>query len=268
MRSTGEVMGIDLTVGLAFAKSQIAAGTRLPESGTVFLSLADRDKAVGVAAPRSCSVDWASPWPPPAGTAGLPAGRRRRGGRPTWPSSASPTAHDAVDLIASGEVDLVVNSPRGRGPRPTAPTSAPRPASASVPLLTTGRRRPRRGRRHGRLGRHALQVRPCRSTSAASAPTSSSPVPTSRRCPTWHEHPRPPTAGSDRRVHPSISPRRSARSSCPTRCMTASGTAGHGAELARLRRPVAARRGGGEVALGRAVAGQPRPAGARDRRPG
>ena len=47
MRSTGEVMGIDLTMGLAFAKSQIAAGDRLPESGTVFLSLADRDKPTG-----------------------------------------------------------------------------------------------------------------------------------------------------------------------------------------------------------------------------
>ncbi len=50
MRSTGEVMGIDLTVGLAFVKSQLAAGNRLPESGTVFLSLADRDKAAGVEA--------------------------------------------------------------------------------------------------------------------------------------------------------------------------------------------------------------------------
>ena len=50
MRSTGEVMGIDLTFGLAFAKSQLAAGSRLPESGTVFLSLADRDKATGVRA--------------------------------------------------------------------------------------------------------------------------------------------------------------------------------------------------------------------------
>ena len=44
MRSTGEVMGIDLTPGLAFVKAQLAAGTRLPESGTVFMSLADRDK--------------------------------------------------------------------------------------------------------------------------------------------------------------------------------------------------------------------------------
>ena len=47
MRSTGEVMGVDITFGLAFAKSQMAAGTRLPDSGTVFLSLADRDKPAG-----------------------------------------------------------------------------------------------------------------------------------------------------------------------------------------------------------------------------
>ncbi len=44
MRSTGEVMGIDQNMGLAFAKSQIAAGNRVPTSGTVFLSLNDRDK--------------------------------------------------------------------------------------------------------------------------------------------------------------------------------------------------------------------------------
>ncbi len=53
MRSTGEVMGIGSTFGLAFAKSQIAAGTRLPSEGTVFLSLADRDKAGGLEAART-----------------------------------------------------------------------------------------------------------------------------------------------------------------------------------------------------------------------
>src|SRR6202008_425297 len=52
MRSTGEVMGIDRTFGLAFAKSQIAAGDRLPTDGMVFLSVADRDKGVAVKAAR------------------------------------------------------------------------------------------------------------------------------------------------------------------------------------------------------------------------
>src|SRR3546814_7375951 len=52
MRSTGEVMGIDTTFGLAFAKSQLAAGDRLPTGGCVFMSLADRDKVVGTEAAR------------------------------------------------------------------------------------------------------------------------------------------------------------------------------------------------------------------------
>src|SRR5437763_7217437 len=52
MRSTGEVMGIDSSFGLAFAKSQIAAGDALPSRGNVFLSLADRDKHGGVQVAR------------------------------------------------------------------------------------------------------------------------------------------------------------------------------------------------------------------------
>jgi carbamoyl-phosphate synthase large subunit len=45
MRSTGEVMGIDTSFGLAFAKAELAAGQHLPDSGTVFISVNDRDKA-------------------------------------------------------------------------------------------------------------------------------------------------------------------------------------------------------------------------------
>ena len=48
MRSTGEVMGIDRTFGLAFYKAELAAGTILPTDGTVFLSLADTDKPAGL----------------------------------------------------------------------------------------------------------------------------------------------------------------------------------------------------------------------------
>src|SRR5690606_11819668 len=57
MRSTGEVMGIDRTFGLAFAKSQLAAGDKLPTSGTVFMSLADRDKPMGIDAARQFHAD-------------------------------------------------------------------------------------------------------------------------------------------------------------------------------------------------------------------
>ena len=52
MRSTGEVMGIDTTFGLAFYKAELAAGTVLPTEGTVFLSLADGDKPAGIVVAR------------------------------------------------------------------------------------------------------------------------------------------------------------------------------------------------------------------------
>ncbi len=55
MRSTGEVMGIDSSMPLAFVKSQLAAGDEMPDEGSVFFSLADRDKANGLVAARQLS---------------------------------------------------------------------------------------------------------------------------------------------------------------------------------------------------------------------
>lgn len=45
MRSTGEVMGMDASFGMAYAKAQMSAGNALPTSGTAFVSVNDRDKA-------------------------------------------------------------------------------------------------------------------------------------------------------------------------------------------------------------------------------
>ncbi len=86
MRSTGEVMGIDHTFGLAFAKSQIAAGDPLPDGGTVFLSLADRDKPGGLEVARRFVDLGFSIVAATAGTARPSAGGRgvavrRRGGQ-------------------------------------------------------------------------------------------------------------------------------------------------------------------------------------------
>jgi carbamoyl-phosphate synthase large subunit len=115
MRSTGEVMGIDRTFGMAFAKSQAGAGNTLPSHGTVFLSLADRDKEHGlVAARRFAELGFAI-----AATAGT-ATMLERAGLPVDTVVAKvgeAVGVDAVDLISSGKVDLVVNTPRGRGPR-------------------------------------------------------------------------------------------------------------------------------------------------------
>jgi len=138
MRSTGEVMGIDLTTGLAFAKSQRAAGTRLPAEGMVFLSLADRDKVVGVQAARRFSELGFTL----AATEGT-AGSLREAGLPVAVEVAKLNdaerkgRRDGVELIAGGSVSLVVNSPRGRGPRADGEEIRKAASAHNVPLLTT-----------------------------------------------------------------------------------------------------------------------------------
>jgi carbamoyl-phosphate synthase large subunit len=135
MRSTGEVMGIDRTVGLAFAKSQLAAGTRLPSTGSVFMSLADRDKAVGVEAARRF-VELGFGITATSGT----AAHLEANGVPvtTVVAKLGEPGTDAVELISSGKVDLVVNSPRGRGPRADGAYIRAAAGQHGVPLLTTG----------------------------------------------------------------------------------------------------------------------------------
>ncbi len=136
MRSTGEVMGIDRTFGLAFAKSQVAAGERLPATGTVFFSLADRDKPQGRLAARSF-VDQGFQIVATEGTAsdfeaaGIPVATR------VAKLSAGEPGQTAVDLIDSGKIDLVVNCPRGRGPRADGDYIRSAAASNQIPLLTT-----------------------------------------------------------------------------------------------------------------------------------
>ena len=135
MRSTGEVMGIDLTFGLAFAKSQLAAGTNLPTSGMVFLSLADRDKKVGVkTAQRFRELGFSI-----AATSGTADYLTHNGIEVATVVAklGEPDGQDAVDLIESGEVVLVVNSPRGRGPRGDGAHIRAAAGKHNIPLLTT-----------------------------------------------------------------------------------------------------------------------------------
>ncbi|MEE9417398.1 MAG: carbamoyl-phosphate synthase large subunit [Acidimicrobiales bacterium] len=135
MRSTGEVMGIDRTVGLAFAKSQISAGGPLPTSGTVFLSLADRDKPIGIEAARVLEnlgfrIAATKGTAEALGSVGISVD--------TVVAKLGEDGIDAVELIDSGQVSLVINSPRGRGPRADGGHIRDAAGRASVPLLTTG----------------------------------------------------------------------------------------------------------------------------------
>ena len=136
MRSTGEVMGVDLTFGLAFAKSQLAAGTRLPTEGMVFMSLADRDKEIGVQAARVFTELGFTI----AATTGTAAHLGASGIEVTTVVAKIGDAdgHDAVDLIEGGQVALVVNSPRGRGPRADGAHIRAAAGKHRVALLTTG----------------------------------------------------------------------------------------------------------------------------------
>jgi carbamoyl-phosphate synthase large subunit len=135
MRSTGEVMGIGSTFGLAFAKSQMAAGTALPLQGTVFLSLADRDKESALAAARAFHRLGFSL----AATSGTAAFLESHG-VPVATVVAKVGEHgaaDAVDLISSGRVQMVVNTPRGRGPRADGLHIRAAALEHHVPCLTT-----------------------------------------------------------------------------------------------------------------------------------
>ncbi len=135
MKSTGEVMGIDLRVGLAFAKAQLAAGNELPASGTLFLSVADRDKAAGIDAGRAF-VDLGFSIAATAGTAeALRDADVPVAIQVSKLGEASGT--DAVHLIDSGLIKLVVNTPRGRGPRADGAHIRQAAGAKGVPLLTT-----------------------------------------------------------------------------------------------------------------------------------
>ncbi len=115
MRSTGEVMGIDSSFGRAFYKAELASGTVLPSTGTVFLSLADPDKPAGIVlAQRLKALGFSI-----AATSGT---ARYLAGFGTVVdlivgkvSEHSPVT--AVDLIGSGEIAFVINTPQGRGGR-------------------------------------------------------------------------------------------------------------------------------------------------------
>ncbi|OBK80194.1 carbamoyl-phosphate synthase large subunit [Mycobacterium sp. 1164985.4] len=140
MKSTGEVMGIDHDFGSAFAKSQTAAYGSLPVEGTVFVSVANRDKR-SLVFPVKRLADLGFRVLATAGTAEM----LRRNGIPCEevrkhfeePSEGRP-ASSAVDLIKAGEVDMVINTPYGNsGPRVDGYEIRSAAVANSIPCVTT-----------------------------------------------------------------------------------------------------------------------------------
>ena len=138
MRSTGEVMGISPTFGESYAKSQIAAFGPLPKSGTVFISLADKDKATGVEPALGFSelgfhilaTDGTADF---LRTKGIECTTVRKHSDGTGTLGEK----TIVDIINAGEIDLVINTPVGRGTRADGWAIRTAAVQRSIPCITT-----------------------------------------------------------------------------------------------------------------------------------
>jgi carbamoyl-phosphate synthase large subunit len=138
MRSTGEVMGFDVDFPSAFAKSQAAAYGGLPTSGAVFISVADRDKrAITFPVKRLSELGFTV-----LATEGTAAVLRRNGIDSTVVRKHSegrgpdgePTI---VDLIGTGAVDMIVNTPSGQGARADGYEIRTAAVTYDKPIVTT-----------------------------------------------------------------------------------------------------------------------------------
>jgi carbamoyl-phosphate synthase large subunit len=127
-------MGIDASFGPAFAKSQAGAYGSLPASGTVFVSVADRDKRAMVFPVRRLA-DLGFEVLATAGTADV---LRRHGIANTVVRKHFEGPHNVVDLILDGRVDMIVNTPYGNsGPRIDGYEIRSAAVARGVPCITT-----------------------------------------------------------------------------------------------------------------------------------
>jgi carbamoyl-phosphate synthase large subunit len=135
MKSTGEVMGIDADLGMAYAKAQMAASAELPLSGNIFISVKDSDKDDAVALARQF-IELGFTIYSTSGTAarlievGLPVERL---------SKLSEGRPNVLDMIKNGEIALVLNTPSGQVPRRDEVKIRSVALAQSVPTITTMR---------------------------------------------------------------------------------------------------------------------------------
>jgi carbamoyl-phosphate synthase large subunit len=138
MKSTGEVMGVDATFGIAFAKSQAAAYGALPTKGRVFVSIANRDKrAVVFGVKRLADLGFEI-----VATQGTALILRRHGvSAQVVGKYSTGQPGNAVERIRDGEIDLVFNTPAGSpgnsGPRLDGYEIRTAAVAAGIPCITT-----------------------------------------------------------------------------------------------------------------------------------
>jgi carbamoyl-phosphate synthase large subunit len=155
MKSTGEVMGIDADLGLAYAKSQMAAPPPLPKSGNVFISVKDSDKAAVISVARDF-VNLGFGIIATSGTAqtleqaGIPVTKvfKIDAGRP-----------DVLDRVKNGEVDFIINTPSGKVPREHEVLIRNTSLAQKIPIMTTIRAAQASANGIRSLQRSSLQVK-------------------------------------------------------------------------------------------------------------
>jgi carbamoyl-phosphate synthase large subunit len=135
MKSTGEVMGIDVDLGLAYAKSQMAAPPPLPTKGNVFISVKDSDKQAIIPVAREF-VELGFGIIATSGTytalakAKIPVTKvfKLREGRP-----------DVSDLVKNGQINFIINTPSGKIPREDEVRIRNAALALKIPIMTTVR---------------------------------------------------------------------------------------------------------------------------------
>jgi carbamoyl-phosphate synthase large subunit len=133
MRSTGEVMGVARDFPSAFAKAQAAAGAALPDSGTAFITVTDHDKPAAVAVAQLLhDLGFTI-----VATRGTAEAIQRWGVPAQVVNKIADGSPHVVDLIESGEVDLVVNTPTGSGARTDGWEIRRAAVARGIPALTT-----------------------------------------------------------------------------------------------------------------------------------
>jgi len=133
MKSTGEVMGIDTSFGVAYAKAQIAAGSVLPRGGTVFLGVPDDDKPAMVPVAERlvrCGFQLVA-------TDGTAAFLRTRGLAVERINKVLQGSPHIVDAIRDGRIALVINTPKGAGAHQDSFALRRTALECQVPYFTT-----------------------------------------------------------------------------------------------------------------------------------
>jgi carbamoyl-phosphate synthase large subunit len=133
MRSTGEVMGLDADLGVAYAKSQMAAGGPLPLSGKVFISVSDHDKKEVVAVARKFS-DLGFQLVSTGGTASV---LQKAGLKVETIFKLAEGRPNTIDLLKNREIQLVINTPSGQVPRADEVKIRTTAVYTGTPIMTT-----------------------------------------------------------------------------------------------------------------------------------